>query len=141
MEAPKPPPPPPPLPAKKWADKDLSLLKGCWQLGKETQSRMDGEICQVQAQTICFDENGGGQRQKSERCPSVGPLTCRAPIRATFGSDGQLHTTQPAVKCSPPKATWLAGPNNLTCRRVSDTVAICRDALNFEHEFRKKPGS
>src|SRR5581483_8234725 len=31
----KPPPPKPPLDAVRWANKDLSLLEGCWKLGRE----------------------------------------------------------------------------------------------------------
>jgi hypothetical protein len=34
-------------------------------------------------------------------------------------------------------AHWNGPPNSLTCRRVSDTLALCRDGLNFEYEFRR----
>lgn len=142
---PPPPPPKPPaqLPADRWDKKDLSMLKGCWQLGQETRTNMSKgggrvELCTVQAGTICFGEDGRGQRDQNANCTSTGPYTCRAPIAATFGNDGSLRTTQPQVKCSPPSITWNADPNTMNCRRIDDTHAICRDALNFEHEFRRK---
>jgi hypothetical protein len=151
-EPPKPPPPseppkrPPPLPADRWEKKDLSLLKGCWQLGHETQTNMARggrrvELCTVQAGTICFGEDGRGQREQNASCQSTGAYSCRAPITAAFGDGGTLRTTQPQVTCSPSSITWNSTPNYLSCRRVSDTLALCRDTLNFEHEFRRKGGS
>ncbi len=139
----KPPPPPPPLPADRWAKKDLSLLRGCWLLGHDTQSRLglaNGgvDICTVRTGRICFDDHGSGQREKTENCPSIrSPVRCVAPIRAQFDGD-TLRTTQPLVNCQPSDITWNAEKNDRTCRRVSDTLAICRDRLNFEHEFRRE---
>ena len=139
---PEPPKPPPPLPADRWNKKDLSLLKGCWQLGHETRTNMAKaggiELCTVQAGTICFGENGRGERVQNSRCQSTGAYSCKAPVTATFGDGGMLRTTQPKVTCSPSSITWNSTPNYLTCRRVDDTLALCRDTLNFEHEFRRK---
>ncbi|HTR87967.1 MAG TPA: hypothetical protein VMI56_26025 [Reyranella sp.] len=140
----KPPPPPPappaPLPADRWAKKDLSLLEGCWTLGHETQSLMGGagrsETCTVKAGRICFDKNGQGQREMDEICPTYGNIQCRAQITASFGGEGSLHTTQPATPCRP-TSTWLAEPNFLTCRRQSDTLAVCKDGKGFDYEFRR----
>ncbi len=141
---PEPPKPPAPLPADRWNKKDLSLLKGCWQLGHETRTNMSRaggiELCTVQAGTICFGEDGRGQREQNSRCQSTGAYTCRAPVTATFGDGGTLRTTQPKVTCTPTSITWNSTPNYLSCRRVSDTLALCRDTLNFEHEFRRKDG-
>lgn len=141
-----PPKPPPPLPADRWEKKDLSLLKGCWTLGHETRTNLSRggggrvELCTVQAGTICFGENGQGQREQNSRCQSTGAYSCRAPITATFGDGGTLRTTQPQVNCNPSSITWNSTPNYLNCRRVNDSLAICRDTLNFEHEFRRKAG-
>lgn len=141
---PEPPKPPAPLPADRWNKKDLSLLKGCWQLGHETRTNMSRaggiELCTVQAGTICFGEDGRGQREQNSRCQSTGAYSCRAPVTATFGDGGTLRTTQPKVTCTPSSITWNSTPNYLTCRRVNDTLALCRDTLNFEHEFRRKDG-
>jgi outer membrane murein-binding lipoprotein Lpp len=136
------PPPPPPLPADRWAQKDLSMLQGCWRLGRDTRGSLDqsgrSEMCDVRAGRICFGSNGGGERQSTSVCPSTGTIACAAPITARFGNDDTLGTTQPAVRCSPPTAQWNGPPNGLTCRRVSDTLALCRDRLNFEYEFRRE---
>jgi hypothetical protein len=145
VEAPKPPAAakaPAPLPADRWAQKDLSLLQGCWKLGRDTRGSIGlsrgSETCDVKAGRICFGANGSGERQTSAVCPSTGTITCTAPITARFGNDSTLGTTQPAVPCSPAVAHWNGPPNGLSCRRVSDTLALCRDKLNFEYEFRRE---
>jgi hypothetical protein len=138
----KPPPPPPgPLPADRWAKKDLSLLEGCWTLGHETQSLMGGdggrtETCIVKAGRICFNKSGQGQREMDEICPSYGKIQCRAPVTASFGGEGNLHTTQPEAPCRP-TSTWMSEANYLTCRRQSDTLAVCKDGKGFDYEFRR----
>lgn len=137
-----PPPPPPPLPADRWAQKDLGMLQGCWRLGRDTEGNIGvaggTQRCAVKAGRICFGNNGGGERRTTANCPGTGTITCTAPITARFGNDNSLGTTQPAVPCNPPQTSWNGPPNSLTCRRVSDTLAICRDRLNFEHEFRRE---
>ena len=150
VEPPKPPPPPPPvakepapLPADRWAQKDLGLLQGCWRLGRDTQGNMGVgggrfETCAVKAGRLCFQADGRGERQTSAICPGTGTIRCVAPITARFGNDNTLGTTQPAVRCNPAATSWTGPPNNLTCRRVNDALAICRDGLNFEHEFRRE---
>jgi hypothetical protein len=145
VEPPRPPvaaAPPPPLPADRWAQKDLGMLQGCWRLGRDTEGNIGlgnrTERCAVRAGRICFGNGGNGERRTTAQCPGTGTITCTAPITARFGNDNSLGTTQPAVPCSPPQASWNGPPNSLTCRRVSDTLAICRDRLNFEHEFRRE---
>ncbi|MCX7364756.1 MAG: hypothetical protein NTV97_23365, partial [Alphaproteobacteria bacterium] len=49
-----------------------------------------------------------------------------------------IMTEQPDTKCDPPTITWLSAPNRLTCKRVDDAGALCKDGVNFEHEFRRK---
>jgi hypothetical protein len=153
VEPPKPPPPPPPpvakapsppppLPADRWAQKDLGMLQGCWRLGHDTEGSIGvngrAASCAVKAGRICFQGNGGGERQTTAVCPGTGTIRCTAPITARFGNDTTLGTTQPAVRCDPTGTSWNGPPNSLTCRRVSDVLAICRDRLNFEHEFRRE---
>jgi hypothetical protein len=146
-KAPPPPPPvakaPPPLPADRWAQKDLGILQGCWRLGRDTQGNMGvgggrSETCAVKAGRICFQGDGRGERQSSAICPGTGTIHCAAPITARFGNDNTLGTTQPAVRCNPGATGWTGSPNSLTCRRVNDALAICRDGLNFEYEFRRE---
>jgi hypothetical protein len=136
------PPPPAPLPADRWAAKDLGMLQGCWRLGRDTQGNIGlggrSQTCEVNAGRICFQANGTGQRETSAVCPGTGGIRCTAPITARFGTDNTLGTTQPAVRCTPGVAGWNGPPNSLTCRRVSDTLAVCRDRQNFEYEFRRE---
>jgi hypothetical protein len=151
----KPPPPPPPvakpapppappaaIPADRWARKDLGLLQGCWRLGHDTQGTLGfngrTERCTIRAGRICFGANGSGERDSTATCPGEGTVRCAAPITARFGNDDSLGTAQPQVRCQPGGVTWSGPPNSLTCRRISDTLAVCRDRLNFEHEFRRE---
>ncbi|MFO1082724.1 MAG: hypothetical protein U1E23_19125 [Reyranellaceae bacterium] len=138
----KPAPPPPTLPADRWARKDLGLLQGCWRLGHDTQGTMGvgGRMiqCAVRAGRICFGADGSGQREATSDCPGTGLIRCSAPITARFGDSGTLGTTQPPVQCQPAGTGWNGPPNSLTCRRVSDSLAVCRDKLGFEHEFRRE---
>jgi hypothetical protein len=133
---------PPPLPADRWARKDLGMLQGCWRLGQDTEGTIGfagrSERCSVNAGRICFGANGGGERRTTAVCPGTGTITCTAPITARFGNDSTLGTTQPAVRCTPGQANWNGPPNSLTCRRISDTLALCRDGLGFEYEFRRE---
>lgn len=151
VEPPKPPPPlpppvakapPPPLPADRWAQKDLTMLQGCWRLGHDTQGNIGvsgrTEMCAVKAGRICFQGNGRGERETTAVCPRTGTIRCSAPITARFDNDSSLGTTQPPVGCNPTGTSWNGPPNSLTCRRVNDALAICRDRLNFEHEFRRE---
>jgi hypothetical protein len=150
VEPPKPPAPPPvakapaaALPADRWEQKDLGMLQGCWRLGRDTEGNLGvgggrSERCAVKAGRICFESNGSGQRQTTAICPGTGTIRCTAPITARFGNDSTLGTTQPPVRCEPTGTGWNGPPNSLTCRRVNDSLAICRDRLNFEHEFRRE---
>jgi hypothetical protein len=146
-KAPPPPPPvakePAPLPADRWAQRDLGMLQGCWRLGRDTQGTMGvgggrTEMCAVKAGRLCFSADGRGERQTSANCPGTGTIRCAAPIAARFGNDNTLGTTQPAVRCNPAVTSWTGPPNNLTCRRVNDSLALCRDGMNFEYEFRRE---
>lgn len=118
------------------------MLQGCWRLGQDTQGSIGmggrSERCAVKAGRICFGANGSGERRSTAVCPATGTITCAAPITARFGNDNTLGTTQPAVQCNPGQASWTGPPNSLSCRRVSDTLAVCRDRLNFEYEFRRE---
>lgn len=146
----KPPTPPPSLPADRWEKKDLTLLKGCWVLGREAPS-MRGKLgapdrennCTRKAGRICFDANGAGQNESTTVCPISGSLYCIAPVTAKFGNDGTFKATQPRVQCQGP-GYWVEG--ELSCRRIDDNHAICRSSENLEHgfpsfeyEFRRAP--
>lgn len=131
--------PPPTLPADRWDKKDVSLLKGCWQLGREGKTRWGGRDCIVRAGKMCFDADGHGNRETTIECPGAPPIRCVAPVTAKFGSDGSLGSTQPEVECKPPPNRWYGPQNTLACRRQTDTLATCHDQVGFDHEFRRLP--
>ena len=150
---PPPPPPPPPkppepakpppsVPADRWEKKDLSMIAGCWQIGRDSMEALRypngrSEDCSIKAGTICFGDNGSGRREESRVCPSLGSYVCVAPVTGTFASDGTLRTTQPKVQCGAP-TSWMGPPmNDLTCRRVSDELIMCRHYYGGEYEFRR----
>ena len=89
-------------------------------------SSADGrkEQVTIKAGRICFDNQGGGVHEQV----TVGPTArwnCRAPMTAKFWSNGTLVAHQPAVLCEgEPTMKWAA--TQLTCRRVSDDMALCQ---------------
>ena len=130
-----------PLPAARWEKKDLGMLEGCWQLGRDTITtrtlKRGTERCTVKAGTLCFGADGSGTREMTMVCPVGGTIHCESPIKARFGTGSTLTTVQPEVKCEPVTTIWHGPQNALVCRRVSDTMAKCRDKGGFEHEFRR----
>lgn len=144
-----PPPPPPPLPAERWAKKDIGVLKGCWNLGRDAPSVLKvsdrTEQCISKAGRICFDGEGRGEREQIDVCPESGRSFCKAPITAQFGNDGTFKTVQEEVGCDGgPGSRWLG--RSLTCRRIDDNRAMCWDSGNaargipgVDLEFRRAP--
>ena len=143
--------PRPALPADRWTNKDLGILEGCWQLGKDAppvrgdQGNPFRETCTSKVGRICFDQNGIGEREQTISCPRAGTIFCRAPITAQFGPEGSFRTTQPDVICQEGASTkWQS--RTLTCRRVSDDHTVCLDSGRPElglpaqdQEFRRAP--
>jgi hypothetical protein len=88
---------------------------------------------------LCFGSDGRGTHEmRSEYDSQEYPrAVCRAPITARFAADGSIQTTQPEVSCDPPTVTWFDRPNSLTCRRVSDTTAVCVNGMGVSLEFRR----
>ena len=150
---PSPPPPPPtPLPADRWAAKDLGVLQGCWNLGREAPTVVASsggsgrqEDCVTKVGRICFDANGRGEREQTISCPRAGTMSCRAPVTGQFAADGTFRTTQPDVVCKGgSEARWMG--RTLTCQRVDGANASCRDGgrpdMGFpaqDQEFRRAP--
>jgi hypothetical protein len=141
-------PPPPPkkvdLPEDRWRKGDVSLLEGCWVLGRDSQTTMStgrGTLRGInRAGRMCFDKGGSGRREARAEFQGHPAVSCTAPLRVRFAGDGTMRTTQPQVTCNPSTVTWHSEPNYLTCRRISDSVAICRDNQGYEHEFRRSAG-
>jgi hypothetical protein len=142
---------PPPLPADRWSSKDLSVLQGCWYLGREAPAvrgdigARDRENCTSKVGRICFDAGGHGRHEQTISCPRAGDIFCSAPVVGQFSVDGTFRTTQPAVNCQSGTHTkWLSG--TLSCRRVDDNHAICRTGGQYELglpaqdlDFRRSP--
>lgn len=133
------------LPAERWDRKDLGLLKGCWQLGRDAPVEhrfANGPIERATAKAgqLCFGDDGTGTHEQT-MVDTHGTWHCKAPITAHFAGDGTLSTEQPMGRCdgSPP-ATWSA--IRLSCRRLNDTTALCQAADKtgrVDLEFRRAP--
>jgi hypothetical protein len=118
----------PALPAERWNKGDISVLKGCWILGRDVSmvhTYADGrkEPILAKAGRICFGDDGTGIHEQNT-VGSGGEWHCRAPISARFWANGTLTTSQPRVLCegSPP-VQWAA--TTLACHRENDERAIC----------------
>jgi hypothetical protein len=148
----QPAPPPPPLPADRWASKDLGVLQGCWNLGREAPTIVASsgfagrrEECVTKVGRICFDAHGRGEREQTISCLRAGTMTCRAPVTGQFAADGTFRTSQPDVTCrGGSEATWVG--RTLTCQRVDGANASCQDGgrpdMGFPaqaQEFRRAP--
>nr|WP_294509948.1 hypothetical protein [uncultured Rhodopila sp.] len=132
---PAPPPPPPPaphadLPKQRWDQHDLSVLQGCWSLGREVKVQsynafnVPGEVGVARAGRLCLDQAGHGQESTVTDFPS-GRVRCEAPVTATFGASGQLEINRPAVGCNRAQTTWLHA--HLSCVRRDDSLAACTE--------------
>lgn len=148
-QAPPPPSAPPPLPIDRWTKKDLGVLQGCWSLGREAPTVVGGgsgrEDCTTKVGRICFDANGHGEREQTISCPRAGTMRCRAPVTGQFAADGTFGTRQGDVQCQGGARTMWLG-RTLSCRRVDDSQAACRDSgrpeLGYpaqDQEFRRAP--
>jgi len=133
------------LPAERWSRGDLTVLKGCWMLGKDVKmlhTSADGqkERVLVKAGRICFGDDGTGMHEQDSFGQNA-EWHCRAPITARFWANGTLTTRQPAVLCEgPPPVLWAA--TTLACHRESDVKAMCTETDKSGRtrvEFRRAP--
>jgi hypothetical protein len=121
-------------PADRWSSKDLSLLQGCWHLVREAPA-VRGEIgdpyredCVIKMGRICFDSTGHGRREQTLSCPRAGTVSCSAPVVAQFADDGAFNTRQPDVICQGGSSSIRWNSRALSCRRVDNDRATCRDS-------------
>jgi hypothetical protein len=131
----RPPPPPPPkvdFDAERWRNKDLSVLEGCWRLGRDApmaRYESDGTLvesgCTQNAGRLCFDRSGNGVNEERTFCPSGMTFDCRAPLTARFANDGSIEAYQPDAPFGCNNGQNRLSWRRLTCRRVDDTKAIC----------------
>lgn len=129
------------LPQDKWDRKDVGVLEGCWQLGRDSRTTVTRgsrtEQCVNRTGRICFDGRGSGVREETTDCPTLGRnIDCGVKVAGSFDGKGLLQVAQPDVHCKD-GTLWDGRNSSLTCRRVNERLAICRDLLGFEHEFRR----
>lgn len=138
-------PPPSPgadFPEDKWQNKDVSVLNGCWQLGREIKRPIGAreknpDICLViKTVRLCLDPTGSGKAEvRGEDCPGAASTSCEAPITAAFAGDGALRMTTKPATC-PDNTHWPKTVFN--CRRVDDKALRCADPSGGEElEFRR----
>jgi hypothetical protein len=135
------PPKPPALPQDRWKERDLSILEGCWLLGRDTPATMRQDnapsLQGVQrAGRLCFDRAGHGTYEAVAEFPGKPRLQCKATITAAFQPDETVRVQKPQVTCTDGQTRWNV--DTLNCRRVDDNVAICRDSRGNDLEFRRE---
>jgi hypothetical protein len=114
---------------RRWDQRDLDALKGCWVLGHDVpmiHSFGDGrsERVTVKAGRICFDDKGSGLHEQ-RTVGAASEWKCKAPVTARFWNNGTLAASQPAVMCDGiPPARWVA--TTMTCRQINSAMAICQ---------------
>jgi hypothetical protein len=118
------PPAPAPAPAidpNAWAQRDLRLLEGCWDLDSDYAVRniQTGQITNYTEWTICFDAAGIGQAAML----ATNGMTCEGPIRGAFATDGRLAVTEGAnLQCSDDTFIYR---RELACALAPDGGASC----------------
>ncbi len=131
------------LPKQRWEQRDLSVLEGCWTLGKEVGAQkynmlnMPTEAGVTRAARLCLDKSGHGRESTVSDFPS-GRIKCDAPVTAHFDSTGELAIRRAPVLCNPPRTTYMAAL--LRCARRDDSVAICNETSEHGEvtvEFRR----
>ncbi len=124
---PAPPPPPPPraaLPQDRWADKDLSLLAGCWSLVTSLTASQNNDPSRhtpVQAWQMCFGATGQGH----QTIKLADGRQCAGPLSAAFQGD-RLVVNEPE-QCTGPSLTM--NKSNRICRRQNDAQALCTGTM------------
>lgn len=87
------------LDEKRWREKDISLLEGCWALASNyrLRDRRTGSVTGVATWEMCFDAEGNGD----QRLVQTDGRECTGDVSASFGEDGQLGINDPAnVRCT-----------------------------------------
>ncbi len=115
-------PPPPPradLPQEKWDERDLSMLEGCWTLASSMMVSNDntGQSSPIASWRQCFDGHGAGRQTMVLR----DGRRCEGPLGAVFTPESLLRVSEPSA-C---RGTVAITPTVRTCRRTSDTEAVC----------------
>ena len=77
------------LDAEKWAQKDLSVLEGCWSLASDfsVEDIVTHEVTEVASLEMCFDENGNGETHMV----MTGGVECEGEVLATYLESGMLQ--------------------------------------------------
>lgn len=132
------PPPPSPraaLPERRWGQRDVGMLNGCWSLATQMSAGRDREsMVRLRSWRLCFDEHGAGRQTETLE----DGRSCDGPLAAAFDRGDLLHVTEPA-RCSGPALQM--GQSELLCRRVNDAEAQCEgrnpDGTTFEGTFKR----
>jgi hypothetical protein len=139
-----PPVPAPDLPAQRWEHQDLSMLEGCWVLGKDYQTTyvMENEPGKsagkqnVLAERLCLNANGKGRLETSSVIVS-GPLdgnkvVCHLPVSARFDESGALVAQIARRRCT---GNFTTLRNTYICRRQDNGTALCDGRLSDERNL------
>ena len=87
---PEPPPAPEPdIPEDRWANRDIGLLEGCWNLDSDYQMQRGrtGPVIRVASWQVCFDAQGRGRQTQV----FTDGMRCEGPINGRFNDAGLLE--------------------------------------------------
>ncbi|MEI6559612.1 MAG: hypothetical protein WCO00_14510 [Rhodospirillaceae bacterium] len=137
---PPPPAPPPPkaeprvdLPRDRWEKRDLSMLQGCWILGREYVSdysirRRTAGSERVHAERLCLDGNGHGTREHQAEFltgPKAGGFShCTVPLTVSFDGSGGIVAHNEVGPCADGDG-FVLNRNTFRCQRQPDGTARC----------------
>ncbi len=127
--APAPPPKPEAIPEDAWKQRDISFLKGCWNLDShyQTKDAETGRIREVKDWQVCFDAAGQGRQTLTFDDGS----SCTGPMLGKFDDQDQLLLQDTGNL--PCEGGFYIYRRQITCDRVDPAHAQCN---SFQPETR-----
>ena len=119
-------PPPPPradLPQERWDQRDLTMLEGCWTLvsSMTVTNETTRSSSPIASWRQCFDGQGAGK----QTIVLADGRKCEGPLSASFVGGDDLRVAEP----QPCRGTVNLSQSTRTCKRTSDTEAVCDGRL------------
>ncbi|MCY3873741.1 MAG: hypothetical protein OXF88_05560 [Rhodobacteraceae bacterium] len=126
---PRPPPPPEPPPApdpnlERWANRDIRVLEGCWELVSDYRTQQHSGFIAYRwfgadRWDMCFDAAGNGE----QTLRSGGGTTCRGGTIGRFGGSGNLEIRdREDMLCSD---GWHIHVRRSSCELQADGALAC----------------
>ncbi len=119
------------LPKDRWDHNDLTMMEGCWILGRAYITTYDingvqAGLQKVHAQRLCFDSSGHGsvtEIMEGLSGPEAGQtVECSALLSGHFEPGGSFTAYHNPGRCS---NRFQLHPNSYRCFRQNDGTALC----------------